>query len=120
LQWYRLAAEQKNVDAQYRIGEMYEKGQGVPQDYKTALMWYRLAAEQGYAPAQYNLGLMYDKGQGVPQDDKTALKWYRLIAAQGYAIAQREVERLEKKIAEQKQPSPTVTTEKTPTQTQSV
>jgi len=47
---------------------MYDKGQGVPQDYKEAVRLYRLSAEQGIAQAQYNLGLMYDKGQGVPQD----------------------------------------------------
>ncbi len=34
---------------------MYEEGQGIPQDYKTAVKWYRLAAEQGYADAQFNL-----------------------------------------------------------------
>ena len=34
---------------------MYDNGQGVPQDYKTAVKWYRLAAEQGHAAAQNNL-----------------------------------------------------------------
>jgi TPR repeat protein len=33
---------------------MYDNGQGVAQDYKTALKWYLLAAEQGLARAQYN------------------------------------------------------------------
>ena len=67
---------------------MYANGQGVPQDYKTAVKWWRLAAEQGDAVAQYNLGWMYRKGKGVPQDDKTAMKWYRLAAEQGDADAQ--------------------------------
>jgi hypothetical protein len=31
---------------------MYDKGKGVPQDYKIAVKWYRLAAEQGNAIAQ--------------------------------------------------------------------
>ena len=66
----------------------HRKGQGVPQDYKTAVKWYRLAAEQGYVRAQYNLGLMYANGQGVPQDYKTAVKWFRLAAEQGNADAQ--------------------------------
>ena len=34
---------------------MYDKGLGVPQDYKTAVKWYRLAAEQGFAGAQKKL-----------------------------------------------------------------
>ena len=62
---------------------MYDKGQGVPQDYAEAVKWYRLAAEQGDADAQYNLGVMYDNGQGVPQDYAEAVKWYRLAAEQG-------------------------------------
>ena len=54
-------AEQGVAVVQSLLGWMYEKGQGVPQDYKTAVKWYRLAAEQGDADAQYNLGLMYNK-----------------------------------------------------------
>ena len=38
---------------------MYEKGQGVDQDYIKAVEWYQRAAEQGVADAQYNLGNMY-------------------------------------------------------------
>ena len=53
--------------AQYNLGVMYENGQGVPQDYKTAVKWYRLAAEQGDAGAQFNLGVRTAR-TGVPQD----------------------------------------------------
>ena len=67
---------------------MYYNGQGVPQNFKTAVKWFTLAAEQGVASAQLNLGLIYDKGQGVPQDYKTALKWYTLAAEQGNVDAQ--------------------------------
>ena len=81
-------AAQGNAAAQYNLGVMYVKGEGVPQDYKESLKWYRLAAEQGLAKAQYNLGVMYVKGEGVPKDYKEAVKWYRLSAEQGYAEAQ--------------------------------
>ena len=54
--------------AQYNLGIMYAKGQGVPQDYAEAVKWYRLAADQGIPTAQNNLGFMYAKGEGVPQD----------------------------------------------------
>ena len=49
VKWYRLAAEQGDVAAQYNLGIMYDNGDGVPQDYKEAVKWYRLAAEQGDA-----------------------------------------------------------------------
>jgi TPR repeat protein len=74
--------------AQRKLGWMYFAGQGVQQDYDTAVKWYTLAAEQGDATAQYNLGLMYRKGKGVPQDYKTAVKWFTLSAKQGDADAQ--------------------------------
>jgi len=82
---------------QYNLGAMYEKGEGVPQDYKEAVKWYQLAAEQGDADAQYNLGLMHSNGQGISQNDKEAIKWYRLAAEQGNALAQDELNLLLKK-----------------------
>ena len=47
-------AEQGNAVAQFNLGLMYDKGQGVRQDYAQAVQWYRKAAEQGDAQAQYN------------------------------------------------------------------
>ena len=41
---------------QFSLGFMYEKGQGVPQNYKTAVKWYTLAAEQGDAGAPVQSG----------------------------------------------------------------
>ena len=67
-------AEQGNADAQYFLGSMYCRGQGVSQDYKEEVKWYRLAAEQGYASAQFSLAGNYCNGEGVPQDWKEAVK----------------------------------------------
>ena len=53
------AAEQGDISAQYNLGGMYRKGQGVTKDFREALTWYRKAAEQGLADAQYSLGWMY-------------------------------------------------------------
>ena len=86
-EWTPLA-EQGNADAQFMVGTMYEKGDGVPQDSQIAVKWYSLAAQQGHDPAQTNLGTMYRKGDGVPQDYEIAVKWYTLSAEQGYVDAQ--------------------------------
>jgi len=88
LREWKPLAEQGNAPAQFNLGLIYAKGQGVTRNYKTALKWFRLAAEQGLAGAQFNLGLMYEKGRGVPQNDKTAAKWWKLSAEQGLADAQ--------------------------------
>ncbi len=54
--------------AQAYLGSMYEKGIGVPLNFKVAAGWYRCASQQGIPQAQYALGLMYNGGKGVPQD----------------------------------------------------
>ena len=44
-------ARKGDAIAQYNIGTMYDKGEGVTQSYTEALKWYRLAAEQNNANA---------------------------------------------------------------------
>jgi TPR repeat protein len=83
----RSLAAQGDASAQYNIGVMYRRGQGVTQSDQEALKWYRLAADQGDASAQSNLGYMYHFGYGVTQDSQEALKLFRLAAAQGNATA---------------------------------
>ena len=84
----RTRAEQGDAEAQFKLGRMYGKGEGVPQDGVQAVAWFRKAAEQGHAKAQNGLGAMYDLGQGVPQDWVQAVVWYRKAAEQGEAMAQ--------------------------------
>ncbi|OQY51209.1 MAG: hypothetical protein DRR08_03170 [Candidatus Parabeggiatoa sp. nov. 2] len=66
--------------AQTYVGEIYEKGLGVPPDYEKAAQWYQKAAAQGYASAQMDLGFLYERGLGVKQDSAMAEKWYRQAA----------------------------------------
>jgi len=82
------AADQGDAQAQYNLGVMYDKGEGVAQNKTEAAHWYRKAADQGDAQAQYNLGVMYDKGEGVAQNKAEAVNWYRKAADQGDAQAQ--------------------------------
>ena len=84
----RARAEQGNAEAQFKLGRMYAKGEGVPQDYAQAVAWFRKAAEQGNAKGQNGLGAMYGSGQGVPQDWVQAVVWFRKAAEQGEAMAQ--------------------------------
>ena len=70
-------AEQGDAEAQFQLGSLYYRGEGVVLDYNEAplleaVKWWRKAAEQGHAKAQNNLGAMYYNGEGVPQDGKEA------------------------------------------------
>jgi len=85
---YQKMAEQGDVEAQFKLGIMYQYGYGVTPDDKQAVEWYQKAAEQDYAEAQYFLGLMYADGNGVTKDVSQAVKWYQKAADQGDAEAQ--------------------------------
>jgi tetratricopeptide (TPR) repeat protein len=81
---YRRAADQGYAMAQYNLGVMYERAEGVPQNHAAAVEWYRKAAEQGNEGAQHNLGGLYVLGYGFPQSRAEAV-WWRKAADQGNA-----------------------------------
>ena len=87
VRWYREAVERGADDAQFNLGLMYVRGEGVARDDAEAARLMRLAAEQGHSGARYALGLMYVEGTGVPQDDTEGLRWIRLAAEQGLLVA---------------------------------
>ena len=80
-------AERGNPQAQFYLGLMYSKGDGVDQDHNAANTWWNKAAEQGNMEAQENLGLTYAKGQGVARDWVQADKWFSIAAALGKETA---------------------------------
>ena len=81
-EWTPLA-KQGDADAQFSLGVMYEKGEGVAKDNKAAVKWYTLAAEQGLVNAQFNLGVMYANGTGVIKDNVYAHLWWNIAASFG-------------------------------------
>jgi uncharacterized protein len=84
----RARAEKGDAAAQRELGLMYDRAQGVAQDYAEAVKWFRKAAEQGNAGAQLLLGLHCQNGDGMRQDHAEAVKWLRKAAEQGDAAAQ--------------------------------
>ena len=91
--WCQRAADGELAWAQYNLGLMYQKGEGVEgegvaRSDAEAAYWYRLAAAQGFADAQQRLGDLYYLGQGVPRSYSQAAFWYRRAAEQGSARAQ--------------------------------
>ena len=47
VRWYRLAAEQGDVTAQYSLGVMYATGEGVSEDLAITYARYNVAGAQG-------------------------------------------------------------------------
>ena len=79
-EWEPLA-KQGHKHAQHNLGWIYENGNGVPRNHKTAVKWYRLSAEQGHVGAQTNLGAMFAFGKGVIQDNIYAHMWWNIAAS---------------------------------------
>jgi hypothetical protein len=70
-------AREGEAEAQFYVGQIFEKGLGRNPDYAAAADWYRKAAEQGHSGAQTSLGFLYEVGLGVERDPVAALSWYR-------------------------------------------
>lgn len=86
---YRELAAAGDAKAQYNLGLMYARGDGVAENPQEAMKWYRLSAEQGFPEAQYALGVIYfSRDAGAPMDYDEAIKWYRKAAEQGHVRSQ--------------------------------
>ena len=83
----RKSAEEGDASAQFRLGQLYDEGTGVSQDYGQAKEWFEKAAKQGHVGAQVNLGTLYLQGEGAPRSAQMALFWLSRAAEQGHALA---------------------------------
>jgi TPR repeat protein len=72
-----------NFLGQTILGDMYQHGRYVAQDYAEAVKWYERAANDGYGEAQYHLASMYGRGMGVERNEDLAKKWLTAAAEQG-------------------------------------
>lgn len=81
LQTLQAQARQGDTEAQVRLGDLYAKGRGVPQDHTQARVWYEKAASQGHPIGQNNLAELYFAGLGGPPDYVRAYMWVSLAAA---------------------------------------
>ena len=64
----------------YAVGDMYNKGHGVPKDYKKAVEYFNKSAKFEYSYSYNKLGIMYEDGKGVKKDYVKALFNYNKAA----------------------------------------
>ena len=74
MKWYRRETDRGHREAQIRVAELYERGEGISQGYVQASRMYAKAAEQGDPKAEIRLAQLYLMGQGVPQNYSEAKK----------------------------------------------
>ncbi|MCL2213653.1 MAG: tetratricopeptide repeat protein [Treponema sp.] len=93
LHWFIKASEKGSAKAKYNIGEMYEEGEGVKQDYKQAVSWYEEAGKsKAINSAETDedrkinwinrglscAGIIYYSGEeGLPQNREKAIECFK-------------------------------------------
>ena len=86
------AAEDGDLDAQYRLGRSYYFGDdGAPKDGEKAFYWFQKAAEGDSIAAQYYLGVCYSRSVGTEKDIARAVELFTAAADEGYAPAMTEL-----------------------------
>ncbi len=80
LEEYEKAATNGESEAQFYLGNIYLKGEGVPQDMARAVKWLKKAANAGEPHAEYTLGVLHMEGKGLPRDFDESRRWLNLAA----------------------------------------
>ena len=80
-------AKQGHVESQTALGINYDKGLGVPRNYKKAVSLFRKAAEKNDPIAQYHLGVKYVNGHGVKENPLEAYIWFAIAFNNGNELA---------------------------------
>ena len=81
--YVQRAADAGLPTAHYLLGNLHERGTGVPHDLALAVQCYRRAAEDGHVRAQALWGTALLHGKGVPADRLEGEAWLRQVALAG-------------------------------------
>ena len=84
------------IDAKYKLGCCYYKGEGVEQDFEQAFNYWNEAAYLGHIKAIYGVGCCYHNGKGVKKNIDKALKYCKIAADAGCVSAQNILEKRKK------------------------
>ncbi|MCP5070178.1 MAG: sel1 repeat family protein, partial [bacterium] len=82
-------------EAQFGLGRLYQRGQGVEKDPVEALRLFRLADEAGFPSAAFELGVGYMNGVDVERDPQEAHVWLHIAGLGGMAHALKILPELE-------------------------
>jgi TPR repeat protein len=98
--WYRKAALQNHLLAQFNLSIMLARGQGIGQNDVEAAAWLSRAAYAGDAGAQFQMGNRLSRADTHHTQSEAneamieAYKWFQLAGAQGYKASVANSERI--------------------------
>ncbi len=94
--YLNLATTYGHPAAQYGLGVMNLKGEGMKQNPQQGLKWLIAAARKRHAPAEAYLGELYWQGKHVQADRTRAVMWYMLAVR---SARKNEVPDLERRLS---------------------
>jgi len=98
---FRQSGEDGNRRAQYQLGLLYARGEGLKKDLPKARKWLYKAAMQGHPKAQFYLGQMYAFGDGGKKDEVEATMWFWIATTLGDRYARDSLRVMTGKISSQ-------------------
>ena len=110
--WFQKAVDQNHALAQSRLGFCYEWGNGVEKDLKKAFELYQKSAAQNNKEGLIRLGICYYDGNVVKQDLEKAKQLFERVLEKDkdHKGAKTYLQRINKKLEEQKQSMAATTT----------
>jgi hypothetical protein len=89
---FEQAAKQEYAAAQFGLGNMYAKGEGVQQNPMIAGQWIKKSAEQNHPPAMRAYAFALEYGNlGFDMNSAQALHWYHLCNDAGDSVCTRRL-----------------------------
>lgn len=93
---YTAEAEKGNSDAMCHLGEMYQNGQGVEENFREALKWYKKAADNGNITGMFCVAVLYDPDfytadlrDQIGENEEESIIWYKKAAEAGDLLSMR-------------------------------
>jgi TPR repeat protein len=92
LEAWKQASTKGDREADYRVGLLYARGEGVVVNVPEAVTWYRRAAAAGHTEAQFQLGLIYMQGSHAGASGLD--RWFDVASQQNSELARRTLKML--------------------------
>ena len=86
-EWFTELPQSGVPEAQARLGSLYYRRTGIPEDIAKAGYWYSLAKDEAKRGARIRLGYLHYYGRGVSRDHAESDGSYWQAAEQGHAVA---------------------------------
>jgi len=97
----KRAAAKGNARAQFDLGLMYARGEGVQQNEREAFHWFHKAARNNHTEAKFYMGLSFEQGRGVKKQAQLARYWFKLASKAGHRKAIAHLASIERRLRPQ-------------------